>query len=394
MDFLNTKNYTYPLPEERIAQFPLTPRDQSKLLLYNNKEINHTYFYNLPDLLPENSHLFFNDTRVIPARLHFLKDTGAHIEIFLLAPHDPADIAQAMQSHGSCSWKCTIGNLKRWKRGVCLTKKINGLSLEAELSEPDPGIVRFKWTGNFSFAEVIDRAGEIPLPPYLNRKPEDDDRERYQTIYSQHAGAVAAPTAGLHFTDHVMASLQHRGIPYDFLTLHVSAGTFQPIKTEDATKHTMHREQIILRRDILAKLRKRKFNVPVGTTAMRTLESIYWWGVKLMQDEQSPFIIHQEDPYKNLDNSVPVEISLSAVERYMDQNKLSTVSGYSSIYIRPGYSFKMCDALITNFHQPSSTLILLVAAFVGDDWKRIYQEALDGNYRFLSYGDSSLLIPG
>jgi S-adenosylmethionine:tRNA ribosyltransferase-isomerase len=393
MSDLNTRDYTYLLPEEKIAQFPLAQRDHSRLLFYNQGEINHTYFHALPGLLPGNSQLFFNDTKVIPARLRFTKDTGAQIEIFLLTPSEPADISQAMQAIECCSWKCTIGNLKRWKKDK-LVKKIDTISLEARLIDADQGIVQFSWNGGFTFAEIIDNAGEIPLPPYLNRKPEANDRDRYQTIYSHHQGAVAAPTAGLHFTDDVMKSLAARNIPSEFLTLHVSAGTFQPIKTENASAHTMHREQIILRRETMLKLlTPGKFNVPVGTTSMRTLESIYWWGTKLLQHPNSAFVIDQDDPYKQKNGHPSAPEALSAVKDYMDRNSIATISGYSSIYIRPGYSFKMCDALVTNFHQPSSTLILLVAAFVGEDWRKIYQEALTGNYRFLSYGDSSLLIP-
>lgn len=391
---IDIKEYTYDLPEEKIALFPLAQRDESKLLVYNAGRIDHRHFHNLPDLLPGNSFLFFNDTRVIPARLHFKKDTGATIEIFLLTPHAPADIPTAMQATGHCSWKCTIGNLKRWKKDSQLVKQLGAISLNAVLRDPVEGVVEFSWSPVRSFASVIELAGETPLPPYLHRKAEKEDRARYQTIYSHHDGAVAAPTAGLHFTESVLAALKGKGIQYDFLTLHVSAGTFQPVKVNDASKHVMHSEKIVVQRTtVSALLQPDKFIVPVGTTSMRTLESLYWLGAKLLKNPDAEFIIRQEDADELGKNAPATADALHAVLSYMDRKETDTVAGRSAIYILPGYTFRLCDALITNFHQPGSTLMLLVAAFTGNDWRSIYQEALTNNYRFLSYGDSSLLIP-
>lgn len=394
MKTVQVSDYTYHLPEDRIAAFPLPQRDTSRLLIYSKGSISHRHFFNLPEALPEHATLFFNNTKVIPARLHFTKDTGAHIEIFLLNPLQPADVPQAMQSIGRCSWKCTIGNLKRWKKDTALTKLLDNILVRASLTDEVNHVVEFSWDASISFAEVIQRMGEIPLPPYIHRKPEMSDKERYQTIYSQHEGAVAAPTAGLHFTEAVMKDLGQKGIDVDFLTLHVGAGTFQPIKTEDASLHNMHSEQIIInRQNIENLLRPGRFKVAVGTTSMRTLESLYWYGVRLLKNPELPFLVEQNDPYQ-MEGTLPATSeALECVLSSMKEKKQNEISGYSSIYIMPGYTFRVCDALITNFHQPGSTLILLVAAFAGTDWKRIYQEALTHGYRFLSYGDSSLLIP-
>lgn len=394
MNTIQIKDYTYDLPGEKIALFPLSQRDQSKLLVFRDGNISHRQFYNLSELLPANSLLFLNDTKVIPARLHFTKDTGAQIEIFLLNPHEPGDVHHAMQSAGKCSWKCMIGNLKRWKQGMTLKKSGIGYTINATLTDLQENIVEFSWPSSDSFAEVIHLAGETPLPPYIHRKPEKEDTERYQTVYSHHEGAVAAPTAGLHFTGTVMQALKNKGIMLDFLTLHVGAGTFQPVKTGDALKHIMHEEQIIVKQQNLENLLEAdKFTVSVGTTSVRTLESIYWYGVKLSVDPEASFNIGQNDPYLVNRKLPSAEEALGNVLSYMKRNALTEIRGNSSIYIVPGYSFKICDALITNFHQPGSTLMLLVAAFIGNDWKKIYQEALSHNYRFLSYGDSSLLIP-
>jgi S-adenosylmethionine:tRNA ribosyltransferase-isomerase len=298
-----------------------------------------------------------------------------------------------MQAQHNCSWKCAIGNLKRWKDGIVLSKNLGGINLEAYLRDRDEGHVEFKWDSSHHFAEIISRSGETPLPPYINRKSEATDRERYQTIYSHYEGAVAAPTAGLHFTANLFDSLKDKNIQTDFLTLHVSAGTFQPIKVKNAAEHTMHNEQVVIKRHNVEHLMNNPFIVPVGTTSMRTIESIYWYGVKLLSDPDAPFNIGQEYPYLNKAELPTKEASLSALIDYFDRNKLNEITGQTSIYIVPGYRFRICKALITNFHQPGSTLILLVAAFIGHDWKKVYQAALDNNYRFLSYGDSSLLIP-
>ncbi|MBL7856184.1 MAG: S-adenosylmethionine:tRNA ribosyltransferase-isomerase [Cyclobacteriaceae bacterium] len=394
--YLPIHDYTYNLPAEKIALYPLEKRDESKLLVYQNGEIRHSTFLSLTDFLPKNAFLFFNDTKVIPARLHFKKQTGADIEIFLLSPVKPSPLViEAMEARKSVTWKCTIGNMKRWTDGMVLEKTIHSGVLQATMTSREEGLVQFQWNTDQPFAEIINLSGETPLPPYLNRPAETDDRERYQTIYSHHEGAVAAPTAGLHFTDTIFQSLQKRNIEYDYLTLHVSAGTFQPVKVENATEHVMHREQVVVNRRNLENLMKpNRSIVAVGTTSMRTLESLYWFGVKLLHDPEAPFVINQQEAYKHAQHSVPAaEEALQAVASYMDNHQIEMLTGETSIYIMPGYSFKICKGLVTNFHQPGSTLMLLVAAFVGNEWRKIYQEALTQHYRFLSYGDSSLLLP-
>jgi S-adenosylmethionine:tRNA ribosyltransferase-isomerase len=393
MKELNINDFTYELPADRIALYPLEKRDQSKLLVYQHGTMVHERFHSLVNFLPDNALLFFNDTKVIPARLHFAKETGATIEIFLLHPVTPSSlVAEAMQAQTQSSWKCTIGNLKRWKDDV-LIKELGNSTLEARLLNREEGIVEFRWTENISFAEIITRSGETPLPPYLKRKPESTDRDRYQTVYAQYEGAVAAPTAGLHFTEDVLQALKLKGIATDYVTLHVSAGTFQPVKVQNAAEHTMHNEQVLVSQNNINNLLQSKFIIPVGTTSMRTLESLYWYGVKLLENPEAIFTIQQHDPYQPYTSLPSAQQALEAVAAYMDRNQLDILTGETSIYIMPGYTFRICNGLVTNFHQPGSTLILLVAAFVGDNWKTIYQQALTNSYRFLSYGDSSLLLP-
>lgn len=391
---MNIGDYTYDLPPEKIAIYPLPQRDTSKLLVYRAGNINHTNFQSLADHLPENSFLFFNNTKVIPARLLFTKPSGGAIEIFLLNPVRPSPLlAETMNATGRCHWHCTIGNLRRWPSGTPLKKVVHGLTLEATLEDRSQGLVRFTWDDRVSFAEIIHYAGETPLPPYIRRKAEPGDSERYQTIYSAHDGAVAAPTAGLHFTPGVFEKLKEKKIGHDFLTLHVSAGTFQPIKTDNPDEHVMHEEQVIVTRTNVENLLVAgRVITAVGTTSMRTLESLYWFGCKLLQNPESEFRISQRDPYAT-GLQPPAREAIGAVADYMDRHHLAEIVGETSIFIRPGYTFRICRALITNFHQPASTLILLVAAFVGEDWRKIYHEALSRDYRFLSYGDSSLLIP-
>lgn len=390
---MQISDYTYHLPPDKIAIYPLPQRDASKLLVCKQGAIAHAVFRSLADHLPGNAFLFFNDTRVIPARLHFRKETGAQIEIFLLNPASPSPlIAETMASSGKCSWQCTIGNLKKWPGGATLQKEVNGLILNATVTDRMQHIVEFTWSPEASFAEVIRRIGETPLPPYIKRDADQQDIERYQTVYSHYDGAVAAPTAGLHFTPAVFKKLLHKNIGHDFLTLHVSAGTFQPIKTRNAEEHVMHEEQVIFRRRNLENLLvPDRLVTAVGTTSMRTLESLYWFGAKLTANPDTEFHITQDDPY-TFANPPPSHHALEAVARYMDRHNVDEVIGETSIYIRPGYTFRICNALITNFHQPGSTLILLVAAFVGEKWREIYDEALKNDYRFLSYGDSSLLV--
>ncbi|MBK5279177.1 MAG: S-adenosylmethionine:tRNA ribosyltransferase-isomerase [Bacteroidia bacterium] len=391
---INIKDYSYDLPAERIALHPLLNRDQSKLLVYNAGEINHVLFASLADHLPKNALLFFNDTKVIPARLFFQKQSGSTIELFLLNPIVPSLLQLAMETRGYVSWKCTIGNLKRWQDDSVLTRNLGNIEIQARLENREHGIVNFSWTPlKSSFAEVVNTFGVTPLPPYIKRDAEQSDRERYQTVYSQYDGAVAAPTAGLHFTKKVFEDIERKGIETDFLTLHVSAGTFQPVKVKNAVEHEMHSEQVIVNRKNIENLLSDKTIIAVGTTSARTLESLYWYGVKLIQDSKADFTINQIEPYQ-LPSHHSKKAAFAAVAKKMAMENMETIAGKTSIYILPGYSFKVCEALITNFHQPGSTLMLLVAALIGDDWKKIYSQAIKGDYRFLSYGDSSLLIPG
>jgi S-adenosylmethionine:tRNA ribosyltransferase-isomerase len=395
------EEYRYPLPEERIARYPLAERDTSKLLHYAAGTIHHRQFSDLPGLLPQQGLLVFNNTRVIPARLHFRKDTGALIELFLLHPLSPSpDLQLAMGARGSCSWECMVGNRKRWKKATLRRELAVGphaVVLEASPSEEDANTVHFRWSpAEVSFAELIEAAGEIPLPPYLNRKAEQEDKDRYQTVYSSQKGAVAAPTAGLHFSPAVLEQLRQRGIATEELTLHVGAGTFQPIKDENLALHPMHREQIIVTAATIARLLQHPGPVvAVGTTSMRSLESLYWYGVLLLlENPDASFFIPKDTPYRYAEAELPsLQESLGAVLEKLQGQARQEVRGETEIFIVPGYRFRVCQGLVTNFHQPESTLMLLVAAFVGPDWKKIYQEALNTGYRFLSYGDSSLLLP-
>ncbi len=390
---LNLSDYIYDLPADRIASHPLAERDQSKLLFYNKGLIRHETFRKIADFLPARSLLVFNNTKVISARLKFTKETGAEIEIFLLTPSRPSVVlSEVMTATTSCEWQCTIGNLKKWNDGLVLRKKIKNGELTATLIDRNTGLVGFVWNTGSSFAEIVDQTGATPLPPYIKRSAEPQDRERYQTIYSRNEGAVAAPTAGLHFTEKVFDDIRRKNIDHDYITLHVSAGTFQPIKSERIMEHVMHKEQIIVTIENLKKLLDNDCIIPVGTTSMRTIESIYWYGVRIIEGKDRVFRITQDDPY-TLPSHRSKEEAINAVIREMTVAGKDAIIGETSIFIRPGYKFRVSNALITNFHQPGSTLILLVAAFVGEDWKNIYQEALLNNYRFLSYGDSSLLIP-
>lgn len=397
---IQMEDYIYHLPEESIAKHPLPQRDSSRLLLYQKGEIQHEKFRNIADFLPEKSCMFFNNTKVIPARILFRKATGAQIEIFLLQPSAPSTIISEVLSQTSrCSWQCMIGNQKRWKEGQELERFIpcNGqeVKIVAVLENKESGEVSFSWEAeNVSFAELVEAAGEVPLPPYLNRKAEESDKPRYQTVYSKAEGAVAAPTAGLHFTPEVLQELENKGTTIDYLTLHVSAGTFRPIK-DKVEDHPMHREQLIINRQNLENLIYKKGKViAVGTTSMRTLESLYWYGVKLMNDPEASFFITKEEAYSNAEEALPdAETAFREVLKRMDDLQKDEIWGETEIFIIPSYKFRVCEGLVTNFHQPESTLILLVAAFIGSDWKRLYHEALTRNYRFLSYGDSSLLLP-
>ena len=395
--------FQYDLPDERIARFPLAQRDASKLLVYRRGEIDHEQISSLPALLPKESFLVFNNTKVIPARLYFTKPTGSVIELFLLNPF-PNDlpISLSMEATESAIWQGMIGNRKRWKRDETLLVQLagnaehNGIDISVSWYDYDQSLVKLSWQpAELTFAQIIHYAGEIPLPPYLKRDPTEADRETYQTVYSKQEGAVAAPTAGLHFTPTVFDNLSKQGIGHDYLTLHVGAGTFQPIKTDDVRQHHMHTEQVVYTQQNLQNLLQHAGKIiPVGTTSMRALESLYWMGAKLINGENEPFRLDQKYAYQLPTTDQPtVKASLMTVLQHMIETQQETLVAHTGIYITPGYELKLCKGIITNFHQPGSTLILLIAALIGDDWKRVYNEALQNDYRFLSYGDSSLLLP-
>ncbi|WP_111670378.1 S-adenosylmethionine:tRNA ribosyltransferase-isomerase [Algoriphagus litoralis] len=395
---IDLKDYEYTLPEERIAKFPLEKRDSSKLLHVRNDRVEHLHFYNLPEVLAADTLLVYNDTKVIPARLIFQRETGARIEIFLLQPIAPTTvIPEIMLAKHPVTWETMIGNAKKWKDGELLKGQIwvNGkeILLSAELVDRENKAVRFSWNDSeVAFVDLVEASGEVPLPPYLNRKPTESDKSRYQTVYSKKEGAVAAPTAGLHFTDEIFEKLRKKGIQEAQVTLHVSAGTFQPIKAENILEHPMHSEQIQITRETIEKLLAQKGNtVAVGTTSVRTLESLFWYGVKLLEGKGEEFRIEKLFAYENRKNVPSKSDSLQAILDLMDRDRVDTILGSTEIFIFPGYRYRMIQGLITNFHQPGSTLILLIATILGEKWREIYQEALENDYRFLSYGDSSLL---
>lgn len=386
--------YHYDLPRERIAQYPLADRAGSKLLVWHKGQIAHRSFGEVPELVPEHATLFMNNTKVIAARLFFYKATGAKIEVFLTEPVLPhTDIQLVLESTSSCTWKCMIGNLKKWKDGDELVVGLASMNLRARLVDRSRGLVAFDWDKDVPFSEVIEQIGHIPLPPYMDREDQEEDKDRYQTVFSKLEGAVAAPTAGLHFTTEILGHLAENGVIMDELTLHVSAGTFKPIKVDDFRNHDMHNEQIIVtRQNVQNIINNRGPLIAIGTTAMRTLESLYWYGVKLVRDTQASFFISKEDAYDPKYQGVTLEESMTAVLGRMEAAGVDELHGETEIFIYPGYDFKVVSGLFTNFHMPGSTLILLVAAFVGEDWRKIYDEAMANNYRFLSYGDTSLLI--
>ena len=395
-------DYDYPLPDERIAKFPLAERDHSKLLVFREGEISESQFLHLPDLLPEGAMLLFNNTRVIHARLFFRKPTGSVIEIFCLDPYQ-MPVSQSFEQHERCSWLCFIGNNKKWKEGALEREfSANGCMFVLRASRREAvgnaWIVDFEWSGGLSFAEVIDAAGVIPLPPYLHRDAEESDNERYQTVYARLEGSVAAPTAGLHFTDRLLDTLQSRGVKTEYITLHVGAGTFKPVSSDTIGGHEMHVEKVQISSDnlnnLITHIGRHKPVIPVGTTTVRTLESVYWFGVKLhLNPNLEAMHVQQWDPYKLEDNAIPVGQAFDNVLAWMDRLGVATLFGDTQLLIAPGYKYHVIDGLITNFHQPRSTLLLLVSALVGDDWKRCYRYALDHGFRFLSYGDSCLFLP-
>lgn len=399
---LHITDYDYPLPDERIAKYPLEKRDASKLLLYDDGIISESIFSNLADYIPSESLMIFNNTRVIHARLLFRKETGAQIEVFCLSPADPEDYAMNFAAKQHCSWHCMIGNAKRWKDDILTMKIENGgngiLTLSAEktaVTDKDT-TVRFSWNDDtLSFSEILEIAGKLPIPPYLNRPAETKDDETYQTVYSRIEGSVAAPTAGLHFTDDVMTSLRHKGIATAEVTLHVGAGTFRPVKSETIGEHEMHTEFISVPKETIKAIYENKHPlVVVGTTSMRTIESLYYIGAKLaINPIATPheLFVSQWEPYENFLHDIEARQSLKNILDYLDRNDADHLISATQIMIVPGFRFHYADALITNFHQPQSTLLLLISAFVDDNWRVIYDYALKSDFRFLSYGDSSLL---
>ena len=398
---IRISDYNYPLPDERIAKFPIAQRDHSKLLVYRQGEVSQDVFYNLPEYLPKGALMVFNNTKVIQARMHFRKETGALIEVFLLEPAEPSDYELMFQTSETCAWYCLVGNLKKWKEGTLRREiEIKGQQVVVSATRgPIHGTshrIDFEWTGGFSFAEIIDAMGELPIPPYLNRETQESDKTTYQTVYSKIKGSVAAPTAGLHFTPEVLAAVDAHGIEREELTLHVGAGTFKPVKSEEIEGHEMHTEYISVRRDTIRKLIAHDgCAIAVGTTSVRTLESLYYMGLKVMQNpdaSEDELHVNQWEPYDTT-TDVSTVASLTALGAWMDAHGLEVLHSSTQIIIAPGYTYHVVKMLVTNFHQPQSTLLLLVSAFVKGDWHKIYDYALANEFRFLSYGDSSLLIP-
>lgn len=421
---MDTKNihisdFDYNLPDERIAKFPLKERDHSKLLIYNHGQVSEDIFYNITKHLPKGALMVFNNTRVIQARIHFRKSTGALIEVFLMEPADPTDYELMFQTTGHCAWLCMVGNLKKWKDGPLERDfEIHGQKLtltvtmdRSRTTEKSGGTnywVNFDWDNpSVSFAEILDAVGELPIPPYLNRKTEDSDKTTYQTVYSKIKGSVAAPTAGLHFTEKVLHDIDDYGIQRDELTLHVGAGTFKPVKSEEISGHNMHTEYIVVHRHTFEHLLAHDCKaIAVGTTSVRTLESLYYMGVKLVTNPdatEEELHVNQWEPYDLPHNDeglvivdgkpVSVRQSIQNILDYLDRDNLEALHSSTQIIIAPGYTYKIVKILVTNFHQPQSTLLLLVSAFVHGDWRRIYDYALGHGFRFLSYGDCNLIMP-
>ena len=396
---IRIEDYNYNLPDERIAKYPLSQRDASKLLHYESGNVSEKCFADIPSLIPEGSLMVFNDTKVVPARLHFQRETGAHIEIFCLEPVLPEEYVSMFAVTDRCRWKCIVGNVKRWKNDTLSLYNpaddpaISAMGLKADLvlREGETSVVEFSWEDGAPFSKVLELCGSVPIPPYLNRDTEDIDLDRYQTLYARFRGSVAAPTAGLHFTDEVLGRIKERNVALETVCLHVGAGTFLPVKSSLVSEHTMHREPFVVTLDFLEKLLARTGKVvAVGTTSVRTLESLYYIGVKCIENGR-PSDVDQWDPYsRNYEYSL--EESLKALVEYLRVNSLKELQLGTRIIIVPGYEFKVVDVLVTNFHQPQSTLLLLISAFVKGDWKNIYDYALANGFRFLSYGDSSILF--
>lgn len=396
---LHIDDYDYHLPDERIAKYPLSKRDSSKLLVCKYGNIEQASFSSIADYIPENALMVFNNTKVIQARMFFHKSTGAQIEIFCLEPHTPHDYALIFQTTGRCAWTCLVGNAKKWKEGE-LTNVITVNGIDVSLIarrvqvSGETNIIEFEWdNSDFTFSDLLEAGGELPIPPYLNRRTEEKDKETYQTTYSKIKGSVAAPTAGLHFTEDVMSQLKDKGVQLNEVTLHVGAGTFKPVKTETIEDHIMHTEFISVPKQMIENLLNHKGKViAVGTTTVRTLESLYYLGCSLQKDINAELKVSQWQPYDNEDVSISVEQALTNLLTYLNNHKLSTLLADTQIIIAPGYQFRIVDGIVTNFHQPKSTLLLLVSAFLDGKWKQLYDYAMSHDFRFLSYGDSSLLL--
>ena len=405
---IHISDYNYPLPDERIAKFPLAQRDHSKLLVFTGEDISEDIFYNITSYLPKGALMVFNNTRVIQARMHFRKETGALIEVFLLEPAEPVDYELMFQTNGKCAWHCLVGNLKKWKEGkLSRSFEVNGklvcLSVERLHEERTSHLVEFEWDNkDVSFAEILDAAGELPIPPYLNRDTQESDKTTYQTVYSKIKGSVAAPTAGLHFTDKVLADIDAHGIDREEITLHVGAGTFKPVKSEEIEGHEMHTEYICVNKQTIDKLIAHGGKaIAVGTTSVRTLESLYYMGVKLHDNpdlSEEDLHVMQWEPYEYAarlaaDGTAPLDTvaALREISEYLDRHSRKSLHSSTQIIIAPGFEYRIVEILVTNFHQPQSTLLLLVSAFVKGQWRRIYDYALAHDFRFLSYGDSCLI---
>lgn len=396
---IHIEDYNYPLPDERIAKYPLSSRDSSKLLSFKNGTVEEHRFVEISEYIPDDSLMVFNDTKVVPARLHFQRSTGAHIEIFCLEPVQPEEYVTMFAETVSCRWKCIVGNVKRWKNDTLSLynpledNRISQMNLRADLVERvgETSIVEFSWDNGAPFSQVLEVCGSVPIPPYLNRDTEEVDQERYQTLYARFRGSVAAPTAGLHFTENVLEAIRAKGVTTETVCLHVGAGTFLPVKSSLVAEHTMHREPFVVTLDLLEKLIARKGKVAaVGTTSVRTLESLYYVGVNCIENGH-PEDVGQWDPYSR-EYPYSTEESLRAIVKYLKDNGLNELKVGTKIIIVPGFSFRIVDILVTNFHQPQSTLLLLISAFVDGDWRKIYDFALANDFRFLSYGDSSILF--
>lgn len=402
---IKISDYNYDLPDERIAKFPIAQRDHSKLLVYKHGEVSDDVFHHLPTYLPQGALMIFNNTKVIQARLHFRKETGALIEVFLMEPAEPTDYELMFQTTGHCSWLCMIGNLKKWKEGTLkreMTVKGQPITLTATRGEchGTSHWVDFRWDNpEITFADILEVFGELPIPPYLNRDTQESDKETYQTVYSKIKGSVAAPTAGLHFTPRILDTLKEKGIDLEELTLHVGAGTFKPVKSEEIEGHEMHTEYISVSRGTIEKLIAHDGKaIAVGTTSVRTLESLYHIGVTLLKNPdatEEELHVRQWQPYETAEEAANITSvkALQAILDYLNHHKMETLHTSTQIIIAPGYDYKIVCAMVTNFHQPQSTLLLLVSAFVKGNWRKIYDFALGHDFRFLSYGDSSLLIP-